>query len=140
MGSDLICMKCAKPLLLAVSTKTVRTQTRTLRWVVGISQRYVPSLRPNPLETKSLKSLSRNTTYQTAESCFCFFSSTQIQSYNKPAFGNTPPPLYIGWVGVGWRRHCKTCRSIRELDNQGTVFCFFGGRPQLVVELDHCAR
>ena len=28
--------------------------------------------------------------------------------------------------------------SLRELDNQGTVFAlFFGGRPQLVVELDH---
>ena len=48
-----------------------------------------------------------------------------------------PPLLYIGWVGVGWQRHCKTCRSLRELDNQGTVFCFFGGRPHLVVELDH---
>ena len=28
---------------------------------------------------------------------------------------------YIGWVGVGWQRHCcKTCRSLRELDTQGT--------------------
>ena len=51
-----------------------------------------------------------------------------------------PPPLfYIGWVGVGWQRHCKTCHSLRELDNQGTVFLcvFFGGRPQPVIELDH---
>ena len=50
------------------------------------------------------------------------------------------PPLprlfYLGWVGVGWQRHCRTCRSLRELDNQGTSF-FFGGHPQLVVELDH---
>ena len=49
-----------------------------------------------------------------------------------------PPPLFcIGWVGVGWQRHCITCRSLRELDNQSAVFCFFGGRPKLVVELDH---
>ena len=43
----------------------------------------------------------------------------------------TPPqldtPLYImymciGWVGVGWRRHCETCRSLREIDNQGACF------------------
>ena len=31
--------------------------------------------------------------------------------------------LYIG-VGVGWQRRCKTCQPLRELDNQGTVFCF----------------
>ena len=46
----------------------------------------------------------------------------------------TPPP-YIDRVGVGWQRHCETCRSPRELDNQGTFFVF-GGHPQLVVELD----
>ena len=53
----------------------------------------------------------------------------------------TPPPrppiLYMGWVGVGWQRHSKTCRSPLELDNQGSVCFFFGGRPQLVFELDH---
>ena len=53
----------------------------------------------------------------------------------------TPPPLlYIGWVGVGWQRHSKTRRSLREVDNQGTVFFLFrggGSRPQRVVELDH---
>ena len=42
---------------------------------------------------------------------------------------------YIGWVGVLWQRHCKTCRSLHELGQQGTVF--FGGRSQLAVELDH---
>ena len=50
------------------------------------------------------------------------------------------PLLFIGWIGVGWQRHCKTCRSLRELDDQGSVFFFFfvfGGRLQLVVELDH---
>ena len=37
------------------------------------------------------------------------------------------PPLllYIGWVGVGWQRHCKTYHSRRELDNQGTAFFVF---------------
>ena len=49
----------------------------------------------------------------------------------------TPSPPYIGWVSVGWQRHCKTCRKLRNLGNQGTFFFFlFGGRPQLVVELD----
>ena len=35
------------------------------------------------------------------------------------------PSISIGWVGVGWRRRCKT----RELDNEGTVFfsSVFGG-------------
>ena len=35
----------------------------------------------------------------------------------------TPPPYYIpgiGWVGVSWQQHCKTCRSLHELDRQGT--------------------
>ena len=30
-----------------------------------------------------------------------------------------------GRVGVGWQRNCKTCRSLRELDYQGTVFLLF---------------
>ena len=34
--------------------------------------------------------------------------------------------MYIG-VGVGWQRRCKTCHSLRERDNQGTVFFFFTG-------------
>ena len=43
-----------------------------------------------------------------------------------------PPPsplyMYIG-VGVGWPRRCKTCKSLRGLDKQGTVFflLIFGG-------------
>ena len=48
----------------------------------------------------------------------------------------------IGRLGVGWQRHCKTCCSIRDLDNQDTLFSFyffvfFGGLPQVVVVLDH---
>ena len=46
------------------------------------------------------------------------------------------PNIYIGWVGVSWQRHSKTCCPLRGLDNQGTVLFYFGGRPQLVVELD----
>ena len=45
-----------------------------------------------------------------------------------------PPPhilhawyIYLGWVGVGWQQRCKTFLSLRELDNQGTVFFFFLG-------------
>ena len=37
--------------------------------------------------------------------------------------------IYVGWVGVG-----KTCRSLCELDNQGTIF-FFGCRSKLAIEL-----
>ena len=44
---------------------------------------------------------------------------------------------YMGWVGVGWQRRCKMCRSLRELDNQGTLFLFFRRSPWLPVELDH---
>ena len=33
-----------------------------------------------------------------------------------------PPLLYVGWVGVVWQRHCKTCRSLVELDCKGTAF------------------
>ena len=37
--------------------------------------------------------------------------------------------IYIGWVSVGWQRHCQTCRLQRERDNQGTYHCLFlGGR------------
>ena len=40
---------------------------------------------------------------------------------------------YMGWVGVGWQRRCKTRQSLRELDNQGTLLLFLtvamaGGR------------
>ena len=51
---------------------------------------------------------------------------------NRKISMQTPPPL--GWVGVGWQRHYKTCRSLRELDNQPTVL--FGHRSQLAIELD----
>ena len=34
--------------------------------------------------------------------------------------------MYIG-VGVGWQRRWIACQSLRGLDNQGTVFLFFGG-------------
>ena len=44
-------------------------------------------------------------------------------------------------VGVGWQRHRKACRSLRELDNQRTCcFVFFWRSPQLAVELDHFVR
>ena len=56
-------------------------------------------------------------------------------SYPAPA----PYTLLVGWVGVGWQRHCKTCRLLIEIDNQGTDFVF-GGRSQLVVKLDVFVR
>ena len=31
----------------------------------------------------------------------------------------------VGWAGVGWQRRCKTRQSLRELYNQGSVFCLF---------------
>ena len=62
-----------------------------------------------------------------------------IVAHAKAIFHPFPPPtIYqVGWVGVGWQRHYKTCRSLLELNNQGTVFFLIGGHPQLVVELDH---
>ena len=48
------------------------------------------------------------------------------------------PPPPAGWVGVGWQRHCKVCRSLRELlGTQCTVVFVFGDRSQLVMEVDH---
>ena len=39
---------------------------------------------------------------------------------------STPLHLfYIDRVGVGRQRHCRTCRSLRELNNRGTVLCFW---------------
>ena len=48
-----------------------------------------------------------------------------------------PPPhyMYIG-AGVGWQRRRKICQSLRELDNQGTVFVFvFLAVTMMVIEL-----
>ena len=44
--------------------------------------------------------------------------------------------MYIG-VGVGWQRRCKTCQSLRELDNQGTLFLPV---TMMAIELDHIVR
>ena len=45
--------------------------------------------------------------------------------------------MYIG-AGVGWQRRCKTCQSLRELDNHGAVF--FVAVTMMVVELDYVVR
>ena len=47
--------------------------------------------------------------------------------------------LYIG-VGVGWQRRCKTCQSLRELDNQGTVCLLFLGGRQDGYRVDHIVQ
>ena len=54
-----------------------------------------------------------------AHVCRCMYPS--LSPYPPPLL----PPIYIGWVGVGWPRHCKISRSQRELNNQGTVFFLF---------------
>ena len=43
-----------------------------------------------------------------------------------------------GWR-CGWQQRCNICRSLRELNNQGTVFCFvlFLVVTVMVVELGH---
>ena len=43
-------------------------------------------------------------------------------------------------VGVGWRRRCKTCQSLRELDNQGTVSFFILAVTGMVIDIDHVVR
>ena len=58
------------------------------------------------------------------------------QATNEP-----PPRILLRWVGVGWKRRCKTRQSLRELDNQGAVFVWGGvGSPWLAAELDHLSR
>ena len=52
----------------------------------------------------------------------------------------TPPLFYIGWVGVRWHRHCKTCRSLRELDNQGTILFFLAIANSWLLSYIICAR
>ena len=48
--------------------------------------------------------------------------------------------MYNG-VGVGWQRRCKTCQSLRVLDDQGTVcVCVFFAVTMMVIELDHFVR
>ena len=46
-------------------------------------------------------------------------------------------------VGVDSQRRCKTCKSPRELDDQGTVilfFWFFSAVTVKVIEYDHIVR
>ena len=45
--------------------------------------------------------------------------------------------MYVG-VGVGWQRRCKTCQSLRELDNQGTI-SFFDGHHDGCRVRSYCA-
>ena len=46
--------------------------------------------------------------------------------------------MYIG-VGIGWQQRCKTCQSLREVDNQGTVIRFLAV-TMMVADLDHIVR
>ena len=45
--------------------------------------------------------------------------------------------MFIG-RRVDWQRRCKISRSLRELDNQGTVF--FSAAAMMVIELDHIVQ
>ena len=47
--------------------------------------------------------------------------------------GSSNYTKYIGWVGVGWQRRCKTRQSLHELGNQATLFVFWWS-PWLAVE------
>ena len=47
--------------------------------------------------------------------------------------------MYSG-IGVRWHRRCKTYQSVRELDNQGTVFFFFLAFTMLFIENYHIVR
>ena len=38
----------------------------------------------------------------------------------------------LGWFS-GWQRHCRTCRSLHELDHQGAIYFFLF----MAVELNH---
>ena len=62
--------------------------------------------------------------------------------YPPPSPPTTRPGVYIGWVGVGWRRRCRTGLSLREIDSRGTIISLFvcSRLPPLAVEFDHFVR
>ena len=94
----------------------------------------------------------RTTTHGQKSPILLYCCSTVPQQYRLEHYSNVPPPLpavsnihyiYIGWIGVGLKRHCKTCHSLlpRELGNQGTPrFFFFWRSPQLAIEVNHKCR
>ena len=48
--------------------------------------------------------------------------------------------IYVG-IGVGRQGRCKTCQSLRKLDNHCTVFLFFFSLGEMtVIELDSTGR
>ena len=53
-----------------------------------------------------------------------------VKGLRQAINGYAPPYIihlvYIGWVGVGWRRDCKIRLSLGELYSQGIVFVFGG--------------
>ena len=89
---------------------------------------------------------SRRFLFDLRQNSFLFLPVSNDPGLNR----TTPPPsvhiipgiyiyIYTGWVGVGWRRHCKIRLSLRGLNKQGTSFLFWRS-PRLAVELDHfCA-
>ena len=87
---------------------------------------HVPTL-PSVVRTVSILICSRNGADLAGQSVYSMWVNGRGHFF---LFLLTPPlPLqcpqfYIGWVDVGWQRHCKTCRSLRELDNQRTFFFF----------------
>ena len=65
--------------------------------------------------------------------CCCCGSGGVRRRFRRVAIIN-PPPLrpalylvYTDWIDVGWRRRCKSCLSLRELDSQRTVSFLLGG-------------
>ena len=70
----------------------------------------------------------------------CVINGQMTKASNqRPPLYNVPGARYMNDVGLAsvWRRRCKTRLPPRELDNQGTVFFFFGAQPRLAIELDH---
>ena len=66
-------------------------------------------------------------TFFRGKACYLHFFVTVLPSPLQRYENAGKRFMYIR-VGVGWQRRCKTCQSLRELDNQGTVFVlFFGG-------------
>ena len=60
--------------------------------------------------------------YETVPLIGRFALAFRLESFMPPP---SPPIVSIGRIGVGWQRHCKTCRSLLELlDNQDILFRF----------------
>lgn len=55
----------------------------------------------------------------------CLIRNPGIGAHEDVSLVDSPPgPLSTGWIAVGSQRRCETRQSLRELDNQRTIFIY----------------